>query len=98
MSAIMDAAIALQATMRDEFESYRHSMYERAADECRGELLNAQGRARGVDPYSLFIGPAARVAAYGSEELVEWFKANGRVTVDEFEANWLSARGGFGTW
>lgn len=98
MSAIMDAAIALQATMRDEFELYRHALYERAADECRGVLLNARGRAQGIDPYSLFVGPAVRVAAYGSEELVEWFKANGRVTVDEFEANWLDARGGFGEW
>lgn len=94
----MDAAVALQATMRDEFETYRHSLYERAADECRGVLLNARGRAQGIDPYSLFIGPAVRVAAYGSEELVEWFKTNGRPTVDEFEANWWAARGGFGTW
>ena len=89
----MADAMAAYATMRDEFECYRHALYQRATDECRGVLLNRRGVHRGIDPYSLFIGPEVRVASYGSDELIEWFKVNGRVTVESFEQNWWANRG-----
>lgn len=94
MSAILADALETYRHMREEFELYRHAAYLRAADELRGELLNAHGRARAVDPYALFMGPAARAEQLASEELREWWRIHGRPTVEEFEADWWAGRGG----
>lgn len=94
MSVIIEEAMARWNEMRDDFELFRHAQYERAAEDCRGELLNRLGQADGVDPYSLFIGSTARAAKYASEELREWWLEDGnhRMTVEAFERQWLSAR------
>lgn len=94
MSLIMKTAFEQWQEMRDDFELRRHAQYERAAEELRGELLNRRGREQGIDPYSLFVGPSARVLAYASEELLEWWchPQNQRVTVEEFEKQWVTAR------
>lgn len=96
MSAIMRAAFEQWQEMRDDFELVRHSQYERAVAELRGELLNRRGHEEGIDPFSLFLGPWARALAYASEELREWWLWGGienrRWTVAEFEDQWLRAR------
>lgn len=94
MSAIMDAAFETYRLMRADFELLRHSRYLRAHTELRGELLNARGRASHTDPASLFIGPWSRVERYASEELKSWLTQHGRITVEEFEAQWWNGRGG----
>lgn len=92
MSAIMDAAFETYRTMRADFELYRHASFLRAHTELRGELLNATGRAAGIDPVSLFMGPWSRVERYASEELKSWFTQHRRLTVGEFEAQWWNGR------
>lgn len=93
MSAIMDDALATYREMREEFELYRHSAYLRAASALRGELLNERGRALGIDPFSLFMGPTARAEHFASEELRTWWTTSKRPTVEDFEAQWWDARG-----
>lgn len=92
MSAIMDSAFETYRMMRADFELLRHSRFLRAHTELRGELLNARGRAAGIDPASLFMGPWSRVERYASEELKAWFTQHRRITVEEFEAQWWNGR------
>jgi hypothetical protein len=63
--------------------------YHQAEDECRGHLLNDAGEAAGIDPYTLFHGPARAAARYASEELMDWWRANGRQTWIEYKAEML---------
>ncbi|MFI8776551.1 hypothetical protein ACIGH6_05605 [Brachybacterium paraconglomeratum] len=93
----MDAAFETYRVMRADFEHYRHSRFVRAHIELRGELLNATGRTAHIDPGTLFLGPRSRVDRYASEELKAWFTEHGRLTVEEFEAQWWNGRAeGFG--
>jgi hypothetical protein len=64
---------------------------------CRGHLLNAAGQAAGVDPESLWSGPAARAKKYGSPELLDYFRDNGRLTVQDFAASLLGGAAKFRT-
>lgn len=92
MSAILDDALTAYRWMREDFELHRRATFIRAHTELRGELLNARGRISRIDPYSLFMGPQIRVSCYASEELEEWFEHHGRLTVEEFEAQWWTGR------
>lgn len=69
---------------REEYSLYCNSQFLAAEYECAGNLLNARGKAKDVDPTTLFSGPAARAAAYGSEELRGWFRDHGRQTYGSF--------------
>lgn len=66
--------------------------YQAAEDACRGHLLNAAGQARGIDPRKLFYGPAARAYKYASEELVDYWRRNPRVTQVEWRAERTGSR------
>lgn len=68
---------------REEYDSYVASQYFQAEDEI-GFMLNNEGRAKGIDAYSLFSGPVSRVKKYGSEELQGWFGRNGRHTLSSY--------------
>lgn len=92
MSAILSDAFATYQRMREDFELHRRATFTRAHAELRGELLNARGRAAGIDPSSLFMGPKSRVECYASEELQQWFALHGRLTVAQFEDQWWSGR------
>lgn len=72
--------------MRAEYEVVRESAYRQALDATNGVLLNARGKAAGVDPYSLFMGNEVRALAYASEELVEHWQRHPRVTLAAYEA------------
>ena len=85
MSVLFEQAAKSWRQIRAEFEDYREQAYEKAAEACRDHLLNRRGRAAGIAPFSLFMGPWSRVQAYASEELLEWFAVNGRMTFEEFE-------------
>lgn len=53
----------------------------RAAEAAtRRNMLNRRGREVGVSDRSLFTGPESRVRKYGSEELLNWFEDNPRLT------------------
>lgn len=53
---------------------------------------NAEGRRRGIDPVSLFMGPARRAEKWASEELLEWWRSHPRMTYQAFERRWLIER------
>lgn len=82
-------AIAQWRSLRAEFELYREAQHAAASHACNGVLLNADARARGIDSYSLFIGPSARAERWASEELREWWASNGRMTFQDFESQAL---------
>lgn len=70
---------------RDEFDDYREAELAKAERDCRGILLNARGRAAGIDPLDLFMGNEVHAQAYASDELKDWWRDNGRPTFERFE-------------
>lgn len=79
---------------REEYDSYVASQYDNAENEI-GFMLNKEGRAKGIDAYSLFSGPVSRAKKYGSEELQAWFGRNGRQTLASYRHSimgWASDR------
>jgi hypothetical protein len=67
---------------------YRDSVYRQwlgAESVTNGYMLNAKGRAAGIDERSLFTGPQSRVDKYASEELRDFFLTNRRVTRQEYD-------------
>lgn len=85
MSAIWDEALAQWHEMRSAYQDYLEAKYAAAENDCNAIMLSRRGLAAGVDPMTLFYGPRSRVVAYASEELQEWFRAHGRITIGEFE-------------
>ena len=83
------AAVAQWRAARAEFELVREAAYLAAENATRGVLLNALGRQRGIDPWSLFIGPEASARLYASEELLDWWdNGHPRLTFAAFERTW----------
>ncbi|MCT1395642.1 hypothetical protein M4D51_07870 [Microbacterium sp. p3-SID338] len=91
MSIIRDA-FADWRECRAEYDETLYAQFEAAEEATRGALLNARGRARGIDPFSLFMGPEVRALAYASEELVEHWSAHPRITFAKFEKQWQARR------
>ena len=90
--SVISEAFATWRECRAEYDDTLYSQYERAEEACRGAMLNARGRERGVDPLSLFMGNARRAHAYASAELVEHWQDHPRITYAMFERDWLRAR------
>jgi hypothetical protein len=90
VSVIFDQAVDLYRVVRSDFELYRTAQYEAAEQATRGNLLNREAKAAGVDSWSLFIGPNVRAYRWASEELVEWWRTHPRTTFAEFEAQVLA--------
>lgn len=84
--SVISEAFATWRTVRADFETYREGMYRRASDDLGGVLLNREARERGIDSWSLFIGSRRRAERWASEELIAWWRENGRMTYAEFEA------------
>jgi phage portal protein BeeE len=72
--------------VRRAYGEWVNLQYIAAEDATRGNVLNAAGQAKGLDPVSLFSGPARTARKYASEELLRWWQDNGRTTYAEFEA------------
>jgi hypothetical protein len=85
MSVFFELAAERYHEVREAYELYRENQYARALEDLGGVLLNRAGLARGVDTYSLFIGSRARAEKWASEELIEWWGRNGRMTYRDFE-------------
>lgn len=92
MSLLIDQAFADLRECRAEFDLVLWSRYEAAAEACRDRLRNARAERAGIDPVSLFLGPAIRAYAYASPELIEHWEAHPRLTFAEFEAQWIRNR------
>lgn len=78
-------AIEQRRIARAEFQDFLENHLRAADDELSGYLLNQRGTDAGIEAMTLFYGPAVRVKAYASEELVNWFQENGRMTFQEYE-------------
>jgi hypothetical protein len=92
MSALVRAGFAGYREARDAYDSVLTLAYDRAEEATNGALLNARGRAKGINPATLFLGPAVRAYAYASPELVDHWEKHPRVTFAEFERRWMSER------
>ncbi len=69
---------------RQLYDEYVYRQYLAAEDACNGYLLNKKAAAAGINPASLFSGPARIAYARASDELKEWWAAHGRLTQAEF--------------
>ncbi|GAB2702529.1 hypothetical protein BKA24_001664 [Microbacterium marinum] len=76
---------------REAYDEVLLAVYTRAETETNGRLVNAEGRARGIDPMSLFLGPAARARRWASEELLDHWTRHPRMPFVEFERQWAAA-------
>ncbi|MBI0374736.1 phage capsid protein [Streptomyces albiflaviniger] len=66
------------------YDEYVYRQYLQAENDTNGYLLNKKARAAGINPVSLFSGPARTAYARASDELKEWWKEHGRLTQAEF--------------
>jgi hypothetical protein len=84
----ISAALTEWRECRQAFELYRQAAFEAAHEATNGVLLNRRGQAKGIDPWSLFIGSNVRAYAYASEELQRWWDEHPRQSFEAFEAGW----------
>lgn len=83
MSFIADG-FASWRECREEYELTLYAQYVRAEAATNACLLNERGRARGIDP--------VRAHAYASEELIEHWATDPRITFAAFERQWQHSR------
>ncbi|WP_433067404.1 hypothetical protein [Dactylosporangium sp. CS-033363] len=78
------------AAVKRQYGEHVDLQYIVAERAIRGHMLSKAGQAAGVDPKSLFSGPANRFHKYASEELQRWFQdQGGRMTYTQFKAQVL---------
>lgn len=85
-SPIIRAALDRLKELRDEHRLITQAAYEAAEEATNGVMLNERGKARMIDPYSLFTHNHTYLLAYASEELVEWIEAHPRLSFADYEA------------
>ena len=90
MSTIFAKAAEQWAEMNADFISYRDDAYWKALDATNGVLVNAAGQRLHIDGYTLFVSARKYAEKYASEELLAWWLANPRLTLKEYEAQWIS--------
>lgn len=90
MSAIFTLAAEAWRDMRSAYDSHVEHAYAAALEATSGVLVNAEGRALGIDGYTLFSGPLIRARRYASWELLEHWQSTPRLSLEQFEEQWLS--------
>lgn len=73
-----------RAAIRAEYAIAQHAAYLAADAECRGNLVSKAGAAKVTDEHALWSGREDVARKYASEELNEYWDANGRLTIGEF--------------
>ncbi|MEU3710496.1 phage minor capsid protein [Streptomyces catenulae] len=71
--------------LREMYREHTWAQYMDAEDATNGYLLSREARAAGVDPASLFSGPAHVAYARASEELKRYWADHPRMTFVEYE-------------
>src|SRR5690606_27919701 len=79
----------LDQVVRRLYDEWLETQFIAAERYTRGVLVNAAGRAAGIDGRSLLSGPQSRADKYASEELRTWWEQHPRVTLVEFRAQML---------
>lgn len=97
----LEARAAREAYSREEIrEMYQEHIYVQwlaAEDASRGHMLNRRAEAAGIDPRSLFTGPAHIAYARASEDLIRfWEDVSPRITLAEFTEQVTGVRTGAG--
>lgn len=75
-----------------EWRDAAHAQMLAAETATNGVLLNRRGIAAGIDPWTLWSGPATRATAYASYELAEFWESSARLTVGEYRRQVSAAR------
>ncbi|MFI5686779.1 phage minor capsid protein [Streptomyces sp. NPDC051636] len=70
--------------IREMYREHVWAQYLAAEDATNGYLLNRKARAAGVDPATLFTGPAHIAYARASEDLIRWWQDHPRLTLAEY--------------
>ncbi|MGC9541595.1 phage minor capsid protein [Streptomyces sp. UG1] len=70
--------------IREMYREHVWAQYLAAEDATNGYLLNRKARAAGVDPATLFSGPAHIAYARASEDLKRWWQDHPRLTLAEY--------------
>lgn len=91
-STIFRTAAGLWAQMRSDYERYLESAYGHALEGTGGVLVNKEGRALRIDGLDLFTGPERRARKYASEELIEYWGKVPRLSLAEYERQWMEGR------
>lgn len=75
------------ATLRRMYADHVAMSYLQAEEATCGNVLNVAGRAKMVDPASLWSGTVARARKYASDELKQWWETQGgRMTFTQYRA------------
>lgn len=94
MSMIYELAGELWAVMRKDYEAELDRRISHADEACTGYLVNQRGKDLGLTPRDLFTGPTDRAFKYATEELTRYWGRQPRMTLAQFEREWLYSRGG----
>ncbi|QKW54680.1 phage capsid protein [Streptomyces buecherae] len=70
--------------IRERYREHVWSQYMTAEDATRGYLLNRKAQSAGIDPATLFTGPAHVAYARASEDLIRWWQEHPRLTLAEY--------------
>jgi hypothetical protein len=92
LSSIFQHAAQQWYQMKSDYLSHVDNEYDKALEACSGVLVNKEGRELHVDGYSLFTGTERRALKYASEELLDYWLTNPRLSVMDFELMWMSGQ------
>lgn len=96
----LEARASREAYSRDEiramYDEHIYVQWLAAEDAPRGHMLNRRAEAAGVDPRTLFTGPAHVAYARASEDLIRFWEDVPRVTLAEFTEQVTGVRNGGG--
>lgn len=73
-----------------DFMAYVDDAYNKALEATAGVMVNAEGRAKKIDDYMLFRSNRVYARKYASEELLEHWETHPRLTMAEYEVQWMS--------
>lgn len=91
-SAIFAHAAEQWQVMKQDYVNHVDYQYLAAVEHTNGVLVNQLGRADGIDGYELFTGPWNRARKYASEELLEFWKQIPRLTLKDYEDQWVTGQ------
>ena len=73
-----------------DFMAYVDDAYAKALEATAGVMVNAEGRAKHINDYMLFRSNRVYARKYASEELLEHWETYPRLTMAEYERQWMS--------